>query len=99
SEIQFAKKSDNSDDRSRLVITLSDPFPYGVTSVANPDSSGHTFRQDNVPMVDGNFRVDDSVPPVIISAVLQAASGPNKQVSVLVTYSEPVNLASPTIDP
>lgn len=85
-------------DHDRLVVTLAKPFDYGVTSVANADSSGHTFRQDDVPLVAATFRVDDSVPPVIFSATV-AAGAPGEGAQVDVIYSEPVNLGSPVIEP
>jgi hypothetical protein len=69
-----------------------------MTSVANADSSGRTYRQADIPMVDAVFRVDDSVPPVIVSAVVSTDKTTN-QAKVVVTYSEPVNLAEPALEP
>jgi hypothetical protein len=97
-EIRFGQTAGGGEDRTRLVVTLKSPFDYGVTSVSNPDNSGHTYRQDDVPMVDGNFRVDDSVPPVVLKAELIGPDG-NKQPQVKVTYSEPVRLSSPSVEP
>ncbi|HKP97348.1 MAG TPA: vWA domain-containing protein [Fibrobacteria bacterium] len=96
-EIKFLG-SGGSKDYGGLVVTLDNPFPFGMTSVANADSSGRTFRQLNIPMVDGAFRVDDSVPPVI----LRAEVGTDKSdgsIKVQVTYSEPVGLAEPFREP
>lgn len=92
-EIRF-----DGDDGKSLTVTLANPFPFGMTSVMNPDSSGHTYRQLDIPMIDGAFRVDDSVPPVIVSAqaVIDKASG---KLNVQVTYSEPITLSEPFLQP
>lgn len=97
-EIKFAKAADGSEDHNSLIVTLSNPFPYGMTSVANADSSGRTYKQPEIPMVDGAFRVDDSVPPVIVSAEVSTdkATGQSK---VTVTYSEPVGISEPALEP
>ncbi|MDB5049224.1 MAG: hypothetical protein JWO30_2295 [Fibrobacteres bacterium] len=97
-EIQFPADGSGSADYSSLVVTLANPFPFGVTSVANPDSSGHTFRQLNIPMVDADFRVDDSVPPVIVRAEVSTDKS-DGHMKVLVTYSEPITLAEPFLEP
>lgn len=97
-EIKFAPASGGGDDRNSLIVTLAKPFPYGMTSVANADSSGRTYRQLEIPMVDGHFRVDDSVPPVIVSAEVQTDKATG-QPKILVTYSEPVKLAEPSLEP
>ncbi|MDB5102726.1 MAG: hypothetical protein JWP91_415 [Fibrobacteres bacterium] len=86
-EIAFAAGS-----KSRIVVTLSKPFPFGVTSVADPANSGTQFAQENIPLLDGAFQVDDSVPPVIVSAVVKAPDSTQPWVKVLVTFSEPVTL-------
>ncbi|MDB5048738.1 MAG: hypothetical protein JWO30_1809 [Fibrobacteres bacterium] len=86
-EIAFAAGS-----KSRIVVTFSKPFPFGVTSVADPANSGHQYVQDNIPTLDGAFPVDDSVPPVIISAVVKAPDSLQPYVKVLVTFSETVTL-------
>lgn len=90
-EIAFAAGS-----RSRVVVTFSKPFPFGVTSVADPANSGHQYPQADIPLLDGAFHVDDSVPPVIVSAVVKAPDSTRPYVKVIVTLSEPgtVNLAS-----
>jgi hypothetical protein len=49
-------------------------------------------------MVDGFFRVDDSVPPVILRAEVAKAKS-DGHIQVLVTYSEPVSLAEPSLEP
>jgi hypothetical protein len=96
-EIAFAKDDKGAQDNTGLLVKLSDPFPFGMTSVANADSSGRTFRQNDIPMADSRFRVDDSVPPVIVSAEVPAATDGSKRVKV--TYSEPVTLEDPFLQP
>ncbi len=91
-EIEFAKKSDNSMNDSRLIVTLANPFPFGMTSVVFPDTSGRAFKQLEIPMVDGTFRVDDSVPPVIISANVVRPNKENPFLHLDVQYSEPISL-------
>jgi von Willebrand factor type A domain-containing protein len=97
-EIGFAKDGDGAVDRTSLVVTLANPFPFGMTSVANPDSSGRTFRQLDIPMADGRFRVDDSVPPVIVKADVSQDKGDGHSV-IKVVYSEPITLAEPFLEP
>lgn len=96
--IRFSVKPDATLDNSLLLVTLVNPFPYGVTSVAFPDTSGRTFRQLNIPMVDGVFRVDDSVPPVIVNANVVKPDKDNPLMRVIVTYSEPVALSDVAIE-
>jgi hypothetical protein len=91
-EIAYGHKTDNSEDKSHLIVTLTNPFPYGVTSVAHPDTSGRTFEQLSIPLVDGSFRVDDSVPPVILKADVKGPDKDSPLTHVVVTYSEPITL-------
>ncbi len=91
-EIAFGLKSDNSTDPSHIVVTLANPFPFGVTSVAFPDTSGRTFLQWDVPFVNTTFRVDDSVPPVILKADVVNKDKDNPLIRILITYSEPITL-------
>lgn len=97
-EIKFAPAAGGGDDHNSLIVTLSNPFPFGMTSVANADSSGRTYRQADIPMVDDFFRVDDSVPPVIVSAEVTTDKA-TSQPKVVVTYSEPINLSEPALEP
>lgn len=60
--------------RSRVIANLSEPFPFGVTSIPNSDSSGRTYGQPGIPMPDGVFRISDSIPPVVIHAAYLAES-------------------------
>ncbi len=80
--------------QSRLGVAFADPFPYGVTSVSNRETSGQSFRQDDVPIGNGYFPVDDSVAPVILTAEIKETDGPPASKLVEVTYSEPVLIAS-----
>lgn len=98
-EIQWEKRPDGSDDRNAVVVTLANPFPKGVTSVANADSSGRTFRQGDIPLMDGRFRVDDSVAPVIIKAQMAGPDRDNSLSRLVVTYSEPVTIAELSVEP
>src|SRR5690606_29362171 len=59
--IRFGEDGAGERDSHSLEVALKKPFPYGITSVADPDNSGHTFKQADIPMMDGPFRVDDSV--------------------------------------
>ncbi len=97
-DIGFGANADGSKDRSSLIVTLAEPFPFGVTSVANPDSSGRTFKQLDIPMPDGTFRVDDSVPPVIVRAEVGTDKS-DGHARVVATYSEPIALAEPFREP
>jgi hypothetical protein len=99
SEIAFRKADDGSEDRKSLVVTLSNPFPMGVTSVLNPEESGQTFRQNEIPLMDGRFRVDDSAAPVIVKAAVRGPDRDNPLTRVVVTYSEPVTLADVSLEP
>lgn len=98
-EIKFAEKTGGGTDQGSLVVTLANPFPRGVTSLSNPDSSGRTFRQNDIPLMDGRFRVDDSVAPVIIKAEVRGPDRNNPLTRVIVTYSEPIKLSDVTIEP
>ena len=98
-EIAFADKAGGGKDQSSLVVTLANPFPRGVTSLSNPDSSGRTFRQNDIPLMDGRFRVDDSIAPVIVKAEVRGPDRSNPLSRVIVTYSEPVVISDVTIEP
>ncbi len=98
-EIRFAAGSGGGEDRQGVVVTLEDPFPRGVTSVANADSSGRTFRQPSIPLMDGRFRVDDSAAPVIVKAEVRGPDREHPLARVIVTYSEPVSIADASVEP
>ena len=86
-EINFAAGS-----KSRVVVTLAAPFDKGVTSLTNSASSGQAFKQDNVPILDGNFPVEDSVPPVISKALVTEPDSGQPFKRVLISISEGVAL-------
>ncbi|MDB5105237.1 MAG: S-layer protein [Fibrobacteres bacterium] len=86
-EIAFASGS-----KSRVVVTLADPFPYGITSVTNRDASGQIFKQDDIPLLDNAFRVDDSVPPVVSKATVQEPDSLNPEKRIMLTVSEATNM-------
>ncbi|MEO7427537.1 MAG: vWA domain-containing protein [Fibrobacteria bacterium] len=96
--IRFAEDGAGGKDYSSLIVSFRDPFPYGMTSVANADSSGRAFKQADIPMEDGFFRVDDSVPPVIARAEVGKDDGDGRTV-IIATYSEPITLAEPILEP
>jgi hypothetical protein len=62
-DIAFAAGS-----RSRIRIRFARPFPYGLTSVRNGETSGHCFAQSDIPLLESPFAMLDSVPPVILEA-------------------------------
>ena len=82
---------------TRVEVTLSDPFPFGITSIPNADSSGRIYGRPGSPFMDGVFRVSDSVPPVVIGAAYLAESDSTPFAGVKVTLSEAVTTpAEPT---
>ena len=97
-EIRFAEAG-GGEDRQSVTVTLGTPFPRGVTSLSNPDSSGRTFRQDSIPLMDGRFRVDDSVAPVIVKAEVRGPDREHPLTRVVVTYSEPVRIEETSLEP
>lgn len=98
-EIAFDRNTAGSEDRQGVTVTLAEPFPKGVTSVSNPDSSGRTFRQNGIPLMDGRFRVDDSVAPAIVGAEVKGPDREHPLTRVIITYSEPVKLADLAVEP
>jgi hypothetical protein len=78
--------------KNALIVTLKEPFPYGVTSVVNRDASGHLFRQDNIPLSEADFAIDDSVPPVVSKATVQEPDSANPQKRIFISISETTNL-------
>jgi hypothetical protein len=86
-EISFAGGS-----KSRIIVTLSNPFMFGITSVANQSVSGHIFRQDNIPTLELDFPVDDSVPPVNFAATVSEPDSAHPLKHIGITLSETVDL-------
>ncbi|MDB5048809.1 MAG: fibro-slime family protein [Fibrobacteres bacterium] len=86
-EINYAPGS-----KSRIIVKLASPFDKGVTSVGNPTVSGQIFKQDNIPSLDGIFPVDDSVPPIIITAKVIEPDSTQRLKRILITVSEGVTL-------
>ena len=60
-------------DASTVEAVFTDPFPFGITSMVNRES-GRTFPQNNIPLLEAAFEVDDSVPPVLVAASLRPAT-------------------------
>ncbi len=79
---------------NRAIVTFVSPFDQGITSLRNRDFSGQTFRQDNFPLNDGAFAVDDSIPPIILGAEIKEPDADIPLKRVIITYSEPVTLSS-----
>lgn len=75
---------------ARAIVTFADPFPVGVTSLKNAATSGQTFRQDAIPLIDGTFAVADSAAPVIMKAMIEEGDSTEGYSKVTLTYSEPV---------
>lgn len=72
----------------RLTVTLKTPFDYGITSVNNTTASGQLFKQDNIPLLDNVFPVDDSVPPVVFKAKVMEPDSANPMKRIFITLSE-----------
>ena len=81
-------------DATRAIITFAEPFPYGLTSLKNPATSGQTFRQDAIPLADGTFAVADSVAPVIMGTDVKERGDGGDLKRVFITYSEAVTVAA-----
>jgi fibro-slime domain-containing protein len=79
--------------RSVVLVTLSDPFTQYLTAVPNPATSGKIFKQDNIPSLESNFPVDDSVPPVITRGTANPPDSSQPLERILVSLSEAVDLA------
>jgi hypothetical protein len=79
---------------ARAVAVFSDPFPQGVTSLKNAATSGQTFAQEAIPLIDGAFPVADSVAPVITAAEVKEPGDGGALKRVIVTYSETVVLSA-----
>jgi fibro-slime domain-containing protein len=77
----------------RVAVTFTPPFAAGITSVA-PGSKGHTFAQDAIPLEDKDFNVLDSVPPIIVDAVVYEVDETHPVKQIVVTFSEPITAPS-----
>jgi hypothetical protein len=99
-EIAFNQSVAGANITTQIVVTLADPFPRGVTSVSPfPESYGHSFRQDDVPISEGDFPVEDLVPPVITSAVFSDPDIIDQPQKLTVTFSEPVVIDPNAVQP
>jgi fibro-slime domain-containing protein len=72
---------------TRLAVTLAPPFDYEITSVA-AGSKGHTFAGGD--LLDKDFAVADSVPPVIFKAEVFESDETHADKRIVITFSEPV---------
>jgi hypothetical protein len=72
----------------RVAVTFASPFPAGVTSVG-AGSIGHTFKQLDAPLLEADFIMIDSVPPVIMKAEVFEADATYPSKRVVLTVSEP----------
>jgi len=79
---------------ARAVIVFAQPFPQGVTSLKNAATSGQTFKQEAIPLIDGTFAVADSVAPIITAAEVKEPGDGGVLKRVLITYSEPVAIGA-----
>ena len=77
--------------KSSVTVSLAKPFEFGVTVVGNRDVSGKIFKQDNIPSLEANFPVDDSVPPVIMTATVRQPDSTQLLERIEITLSENVD--------
>jgi hypothetical protein len=97
-EITF-EKSDGNERHDQLRILLQEPFPKTATTTAPVESAGHFFRQDNVPLVEADFSVDDSVAPAIFLAEIKPTDRAHVLRRISVTFTEPVNFNVNSLNP
>ena len=86
-------------DSAHVTVSFSPPFPFGVTSVDNPATSGHNFNQVDIALTEGDFPVEDSVPPVIVKAESKEPGGGDPLKRIIITYSEPVDIRAAAVQP
>jgi hypothetical protein len=99
-EIEFFVNQNDIPVKSQVVVTLDDPFPIGMTTVTPyPDSYGHSFREDSVPISERDFPVADSVPPVIVKAEISDPDITDQPQTITVTFSEAVNINPDAVEP
>jgi von Willebrand factor type A domain len=96
-EIAF-EKVDGEERPDRLVITLSNPFPATATTTDPKSEAGHFFRQDDIPLVDVDFAIDDSIGPAIQTAEILETDRAHSQRRIQVRFTEPVTLDSISLD-
>lgn len=76
----------------RVEVVLSEPFPFGLTSLPDAATTGRSFANPDIPILEGDFPVNDSVPPVIVSARLGADAAGLARIAF--TASEPVSMGA-----
>lgn len=96
-EIRF-EGSGNAERTDRLVIELKTPFPTTATTTDPESEAGHFFRQDNVPLVDADFAIADSVAPFIQSAEIKEVDRAHTQRRITITFTEKVVIDSLLLD-
>lgn len=85
-EVAFAAGS-----KTRIIVTLATPFPYGVTSVTNRDLSGQVGEQINIPLLAQTFPVDDSVAPVLSKPFVTESDSLHPLKRIRISISEGVD--------
>lgn len=97
-EIAFGQGA-NGPLRDRLIVTLKSPFPEEATSLDPVGEAGHFFRQENIPLVDADFAIDDSVAPAIFSAEIKEIDRGHTQKRITLTFTEAVTLDAKALRP
>lgn len=72
-----------------VTVLLANPFPFGVTSLG-VGSKGQTMADLAIPLLDGDFPLEDQAAPVIIKAVVVEGDSAQPMKRVEITYSEPM---------
>jgi len=97
-EIEFAAEN-GKESKNALVIRLKTAFPREATTTDPAEEAGHFFRQDDIPLVDADFTVDDSLPPGIFKAEIKESDRAHELRRITVTFTEPVVLADKALEP
>jgi hypothetical protein len=87
---QAAEISVNPASALHVIVRLANPFPYGLTSVANTATAGKLVANADIPLIEGPFAVADSVGPVLVHGIVYAADSAEPVTRVVVTLSEAV---------
>lgn len=83
-------------NKKHLTVTLKDPFnPSPLVTVNNVPTLGISFWRnpllDEPPLIKANFNINDSVGPLINSAILVENLDKSKDDTIYITFSEKVN--------
>ncbi len=89
SEIGFAAGS-----KTRIEVDFAPPLPFGATSIPDSETNARTYRQTDIPLLDGSFFVMDSVPPVIVKAQVLPRTDALPYARIRVRVSESMHIGS-----